>query len=53
METNEDESLPGSTLFVKNLNFDTSEESLRQVCTFVCSSSALDKKGNRVTLCSR
>lgn len=26
---------PGSTLFVKNLNFDTTDESLKQVCLFI------------------
>lgn len=30
-EEEEEESLPGCTLFIKNLNFDTTEETLRAV----------------------
>ena len=31
-EEEEESGEPGSTLFVKNLNFDTTDESLKQVC---------------------
>jgi len=31
----EEESLPGSTLFIKNLNFSTTEETLQEVSTIV------------------
>lgn len=34
-EDEEEESLPGSTLFVKNLNFSTTEETLREVSSDV------------------
>lgn len=34
-EDEEEESLPGSTLFVKNLNFSTTEETLREVSSEV------------------
>ena len=30
-EEEEEESIPGATLFIKNLNFSTTEEALRQV----------------------
>uniref|UniRef100_A0AAY4C3X6 Probable RNA-binding protein 19 n=1 Tax=Denticeps clupeoides TaxID=299321 RepID=A0AAY4C3X6_9TELE len=33
-EDEEDESVPGAMLFVKNLNFSTTEETLRQVCVY-------------------
>jgi hypothetical protein len=34
-EEEEESGEPGSTLFVKNLNFDTTDESLKQVCLFI------------------
>lgn len=33
-EEEEEESAPGSTLFVKNLNFSTTEETLQEVLRF-------------------
>lgn len=34
-EEEEEESAPGSTLFIKNLNFSTTEETLQQVGQFI------------------
>ena len=34
-EEEEEESLPGCTLFIKNLNFDTTEETLKGVSDFL------------------
>lgn len=34
-EEEEEESAPGSTLFIKNLNFDTTEEKLQEVGHFI------------------
>lgn len=34
-EEEEEESGPGSTLFIKNLNFSTTEDRLQEVCHFV------------------
>lgn len=38
-EEEEEESAPGSTLFIKNLNFSTTEEKLQEVGQFINSTS--------------
>lgn len=35
-EEEEEDEVPGSTLFIKNLNFSTTEETLREVGHFRC-----------------
>lgn len=34
-EEEEEESAPGSTLFIKNLNFSTTEDKLQEVCQLI------------------
>ncbi|XP_037672907.1 probable RNA-binding protein 19 [Choloepus didactylus] len=48
-EEDEDESLPGCTLFIKNLNFDTTEETLKEVFSKVgmVKSCSVSKKKNK------
>ncbi|XP_008845690.1 probable RNA-binding protein 19 isoform X1 [Nannospalax galili] len=48
-EEEEEESLPGSTLFIKNLNFSTSEETLKEVFSRVGAvrSCSISKKKNK------